>query len=85
MNMNILKNEIMKVTAEISKIDVLKFLALGDTSEENYNKILDEIEKRDGTIELDMSIMKEVNPETALAFASLVVIQIAYDLDIKLD
>lgn len=75
----------MKVTAEISKMDVFKFLALGDTSEENCNKILDEIEKRDGTIELDMSIMKEVNSETALAFASLVVIQIAHDLDIKLD
>lgn len=80
-----LKNEIMKGTAEISRIDVFKVLMLGDISEENCNKILEEIEKRNGTIELDMSIVKEVNPEAALAFASLVVIQIAHDLDIKLD
>lgn len=73
----------MKVILELTKNDMFKMLALSEATDEQTEKIMEKFSKSE-EIKIERATMSDIDEKYPLAISSLVIIEIAKELNIKL-
>lgn len=73
----------MKVILELTKNDMFKMLALSEATEEQTEKIMEKFSQSE-EINIKRETMTNIDEKYPLAISSLVIIEIAKELGIKL-